>query len=245
MKLTKKKTIVIATSKITKEFKDFEYEIKLECLQKDKLLSELLNLVEVAFNSNTRYQMDKVQIVTKMISHFLVDTKNEYSVFRYNGKVMLKIKQHHILHSPQFPIFKNKEYFIYDGSEIINKLKDNNIIYVGSMIKHRIKDFIIDREDGRVYSLAITICETSGQLQHQLEVEYYGYLSGYEKIDKNNESEIIGRLSELSNFIYKTCRDQFLPSIERKYEFVSRYKTVSSLEAAQRKIKLLNNMEAL
>ncbi len=204
MKLTKRKTIVIATSKIVKEFKDLEYEIKLECLQKDKSLSELLNLVEVVLDSITRYQMDKVQTVTEMISHFLVDTKNEYSVFRYNGKVMLKIKQHHILQSLQFPIFKNKEYFIYDGSEIINKLKGNNIIYVGNMIKRRIKDFIIDGDDGRVYSLAITICETSGQLQHQLEVEYYGYLSGYEKIDKNNESEILERLSELSNFIYNS-----------------------------------------
>lgn len=241
--LRTKKNIIIAKSNRKKEFDGIEYEIKLECIDKNKTLSELLKLVELAIDSSNLYQTDKVRTKTEMVSYFFVDKKNEYSIFRYEEKVMLKIKKHNILKSYKFPIFKNTENFMYNLSEIAVKLESKNIVYVGNMIKRRIKDFVIDNQDGRIYSLAITICETLGQLQHQLEVEYYGYLPGYGKLDENNESEILERLFKLTNFIYKTCKNEFIPSIERKYEFVTKYSTLNGDEASLQKSRLLSNLE--
>jgi len=237
--------ITLDTAQVERDSNDIEYEIKLECLDTKKPLSGLLDMVETALTASRRYLVDRVQIVSQMTSHFLVDGENEYSVFRYDGEVMLKVKKHEIITGRKLPIFKNFENFFYDIDKINSKLQHHQITYVGSMLKRRIKDFIIDSNDGRVYSLAITICETNDQRQHQLEVEYYGYVRGSEKQKLENESALLDRLVELSAYIQRACPSEFLPSVERKYEFVVKHGSVTQSDANNKKKHLLKNLEAI
>lgn len=239
------KLIPIANHTIKKERKGIEYEIKLDAAHTTKTLPELLATVEQALSSTSRYVTDKVQIPNEMTTHFMIDKNTEYSIFRYQGNVMLKIKKHHILDTHTFPIFKNSENFIYENAKIIDRLSPKNVTYVGSMLKRRLKDFVVDSHDGRVYALAVTICDAAGHSQHQLEVEYHGYLAGQEKINKEDEPEILQRLTELANFIYTTCKNQFVPSTSRKYELVAEHGAVENAIAAQTKSELLNNLEGI
>jgi len=230
---------------IVRDSENTEYEIKLECLDKNKELVDFLRMVEAVLKANELYIVDPVQTTSEMTSHFLVDTDNEYSVFRYNGEVMLKIKKHDIIKGRELPIFKNSEHFVYDLAEITAKLQDSRIAYVGSMLKRRIKDFIIDSEDGRVYSLAITICQTGDQKQHQLEVEYYGYLKDRLIPDPQDEGALLSKLVTLCAYIQKSCPGEFIPSVERKYEFVFKHGAVTQAEADERKTHLLKHLEKI
>jgi hypothetical protein len=232
-------------SKVDRDSENTEYEIKLECLDRSKGLFDFLGAVELALDANPRYFVDPIQTASQMTSHFLVDASNEYSVFRYDGKVMLKIKRHDILKGRAFPIFKNSEHFVYDLAQITQQLAKKQIVYVGSMIKRRVKDFLIDNEDDRVYSLAITICESGDQRQFQLEVEYFGSMRESGKPRAKTEAELLNRLTEICAYICQACPNQFSPSVERKYEFVVKNGAVAQKEAGQRKAYLLKNLESI
>ncbi|MCI5055281.1 MAG: hypothetical protein MRY83_04180, partial [Flavobacteriales bacterium] len=119
----------------------------------------------------------------------------------------------------------------------------DNILYIGSMFKNRIKDFIIDIKNGLTYSLAITICETNGKKQYQLEVEYYGHLDSHKPQQAPPESEIQDKLAELTNHIYQANPALFQISTERKYEFVLENK--SERHETDEKSKILSNLTSV
>ena len=95
-------------------------------------------------------------------------------------------------------------------------------IYVGEMTKDRVKDFIFDANDGRIYSIAVTFCRSKNRIQKQLEIEYAGYLPGFKNSNKNIEKQVVAGVQELSQYIHNNFFSILKPSVERKFEFVKR-----------------------
>ncbi|CAG7659188.1 hypothetical protein PAECIP111802_07458 [Paenibacillus allorhizosphaerae] len=215
---------------ILKERAENEYEIKFKILEEGLRIQEYLYRFEDSFTRSSRYLVDRVQECTNMTSYFFTDKEKEYSIFKYKNETMLKIKKHRIIEGDQFPIFVNEELFHTKSSEIISQIMQPAIIYKGRMVKHRIKDFIVDTIDGRVYSLAVTICEASGKLQYQLEVEYSGYIKGYGPFIENHENQIIESLEGLASFVYSNLKKVITPDTQRKFEFVIASTDYDSIE---------------
>ncbi len=143
-----------------------------------------------------------------------------------------------------FSIFKNYEQLIIDKEDFSKNLKDlhhrfkrhnyglveldhflqqkSSLIRVGDMVKNRVKDFVFDTRDGRIYAVAITFCKSKNKVQKQLEIEYAGYLSGFKNPVRNVEKQVIAGVQELSQYIYKHFPAMLRQSTERKFEFVKR-----------------------
>jgi len=157
---------------------------------------------------------------------------------------MIKIKKHRIIRGFSFPIFKSSEKLAIDKSDFskLKTLKDrfqrhnyelvnlNDFVkrkslknYIGIMVKDRVKDFIFDTDNGRIYAIAVTFCKSKGHIQKQLEVEYAGYLPGYKNSKRNIEKQIIDGVQEISGYIYEQLSNILSPSVERKFEFVKKY----------------------
>lgn len=215
---------------LEKEFSDSEYEIKFKFENENVPIKNYLEKIEGYLENSSTYLVDKVQHVHLIKSYFFNDTTTEYSLFNWNDGPMLKIKEHEILSNYSLPVFKNNEYFIVDPEEINNILKKDQIKYAGSMTKNRVKDFILDTSDGRVYAIAITICESMGNYQYQFEVEYSGYIRGHANLQKGNENQIIEKLLALSNFLFKRGDGFLQPDVERKYDFVTKCESINREE---------------
>src|SRR3989344_4641800 len=135
---------------------------------------------------------------------------------------MIKIKKHRIIRGFSFPIFKSSEKLAIDKSDFskLKTLKDrfqrhnyelvnlNDFVkrkslknYIGIMVKDRVKDFIFDTDNGRIYAIAVTFCKSKGHIQKQ----------------------IIDGVQEISGYIYEQLSNILSPSVERKFEFVKKY----------------------
>lgn len=233
----------------TKEFKDFEFETKFDVARGVGLgAMALLAKVEKCFVGHPHFILCKVRGGDKLVAKvvFFAKKNMEYSFFKYRGARMLKVKKHKIIKGIPFSIFKNIEGLLIDKKDFEKKLNllkrrfrkhkyslvDINKTFkklglsksnsVGKMTKVRVKDFVFDARDGRIYAVAISFCKSGGRTQKQLEVEYSGYLGGVGNFKKGNEKEIISKTLELSRHIYKRLSGIFRPSVERKFEFVNK-----------------------
>lgn len=160
---------------------------------------------------------------------------------------MLKVKKHKILRkSSPIPIFKNEETPLIDKDDFQKKLKPWRYRFrrhhfslvnlrqklkrlefaseksIGRMTKIRVKDFVLDQKDGRIYAVAVTFCRSGKSLQKQLEIEYSGYITSMGKKKNNNEKEVISGVIALSSFIYNRFRKFLTPTVERKFDFVTK-----------------------
>ncbi|MFD1956888.1 hypothetical protein ACFSL6_22605 [Paenibacillus thailandensis] len=206
-----------------RELSGNEYEIKFEFHHKNLELRDYLTEIENALYGNEQYIIDPVQTVSTMNTHFFMDIENntEYSVFNYDGQLMLKIKKHQLLEYGRMPVYANVETFQYEKNRIRHILEQPHVRYVGTMTKNRIKDFLMNNHDGRIYSLAVTICEANDRFQYQFEIEYNGYSSQRESI-LEDEDLLIGKLVQVGEDIYSSANAFMKPSRERKYEFVTK-----------------------
>lgn len=239
----------IRSHEFTKELKDFEFETKFDVRKEVGLsASALLAKVEKCFAGHPYFILCKVRGGDKLVAKvvFFAKENTEYSFFKYRGARMIKVKKHKIIKGIPFSIFKNIEGLLIDKKDFEKKLNrfkrrfrkhkyslvDINKTFkklglsksnsMGKMIKVRVKDFVFDARDGRIYAVAISFCKSGGRTQKQLEVEYSGYLSGFGDFKKENEKEIVFRTLELSQHIYKCLPWIFRPSVERKFEFVNK-----------------------
>lgn len=241
-----KKLAQIKRHDFTKELKDFEYEIKFD-IKTNKLGSlEILKKIRSCFKKNHQFVLCEIKDGDKLLTHvsFFFGDNTEYSLFRYRGARMIKIKKHRIIKGIPFSIFKNDEQLIIDKGDFSSKLSDlqhrfkrhnyrlvdlnyflqqkSALIDVGEMIKNRVKDFVFNASDGRIYAVAITFCKSKNKIQKQLEIEYAGYLPGFKNSGRNVEKQVIAGVQELSEYIYKYFPVMLKSSVERKFEFVKR-----------------------
>ena len=158
---------------------------------------------------------------------------------------MVKVKRHHVRKQGGLPIFKNEEHILIDRDDfaeklyrlrhrfarhsyrlvdldaLMQRLRLDPSTSIGTMTKIRVKDFVFDTRDGRVYAVAVTFCASRGRTQKQLEVEYAGYIPGMHGRMENSERQIIARTVELSRHIHDCLPSMLTPSTERKYDFVT------------------------
>lgn len=234
----KKEKDFLTCQRIGREFPDREFEIKFEFQQKGLELSHYLALIEKAIKGSGRYVIDPVQVRSTMTTHFFSDNDLEYSIFEYENRLMLKKKRHEVLHSELFQVYCNDETFLYDLNAIKSELEKNQVHYMGCMTKKRIKDFLLNTTDGRIYSLAVTICEAYNQFQYQFEIEYNGYISKMEHLD-NNENKLVDALILTAKDLYEVIGSDIIPSGDRKFDFVQRSRPNST---GFNKIDILNEI---
>src|SRR3989344_2737882 len=237
----------------TKELKDYEYEAKFDIENDNASLLDCLKSVRKSFSSNLDYVVcsfrngDKI----KMNVDFFIDGDREYSYFKYKGANMLKVKNHNLIKNNSFTIFKNKESLLIEKEDFENKLtgfrvrfkkhnfkikpkkyildiiNSDKILRAGSMMKERVKDFVVDLRYGRIYSISVSFCVCQNRIQKQLEIEYSGFLRNLDesrvsikKREGQSETEIIECISRISKIIVSNCNLKLKPSCERKLDFV-------------------------
>lgn len=244
--LSQKNLAQIKKHDFIKELKNFEYETKFDIKNKKLSSFGILKKIRSCFKNNQHFILCEIKGGDKLLTRvsFFFGDNAEYSLFRYRGAKMVKIKKHKIIKGMPFSIFKNNEQLIIDKDNFSSKLKDlqhrfkrhnyrlvdlnsflkqkSALTNVGKMIKNRVKDFVFDTRDGRIYAVAVTFCKTKNNVQKQLEIEYAGYLPGFKNQKKNIEKQVIAGVQELSRYIYKHFSRMLRPSIERKFEFVKR-----------------------
>lgn len=231
----------------TKELKDFEFETKFQIINHDSA-QVFLKKIERCFKNSARFILCKISSGDKLLTKVYFHVKNgaEHSLFKYRGARMLKVKKHKVLKYGALPIFKNDEKLLIDRGDFekhLNKWRYRfrrhkySLVDLGktleklgvppqqnmiTMAKLRLKDFVLDAEDGRIYAISVTFCKSRGRIQKQMEVEYAGFLPNFGIARMGSEKEIIKKTIELSDYIYKRLTNDLHPSIERKYEFVKK-----------------------
>lgn len=230
----------------TKELKDFEYETKFDIRNSGLDSLGILKKIRDCFKNNQRFILCEISGGDKLLTSvtFFFGDNTEYSLFRYRGARMVKVKRHKIIKGAPFKIFKNDEQLIIDKDDFSKKLKKlrhrfkrhnyrllnldkflkekSSLTKIGKMVKNRVKDFVFDARDGRIYAVAITFCKSKNKVQKQLEIEYAGYLLGYRNKKQDSEKQVIAGVQELSQYIYRHFPKMLKPSTERKFEFVKK-----------------------
>src|SRR3989338_272078 len=117
--------IQIKKHDFTKELKDFEYETKFDIVNSGLSDLSVLKRIEGCFDDNRRFILVKVKRGDKLVTHvsFFTLGNVEYSLFKYRGARMVKIKKHKMIKGFPFFIFKNYEQLVVDKNDF-SKIKD-------------------------------------------------------------------------------------------------------------------------
>lgn len=236
----------VRAHRFTKERTEYEYETKFQVLSRHATSLQVLKRVRACFvlrdSPFALCAMKRGDRLSAQVTFFLKG-KTEYSLFRYRGVRMIKLKRHRILKGTHYSVFKNIETLLIDKTEfeqhpeihhrftrhhyklinvdaLIHLLTMHGII-IGKMTKERVKDFVVDIHNGRIYAVAITFCTSRGRIQKQLEIEYAGFLPGYSRTH-DRQTEILTGVETVSAQIHRQLPNLFSPSTERKFEFVQR-----------------------
>lgn len=241
----------IADHDFTKERKRLEYETKFAIVSRVGALT-CLNTIVRSIDAQSHYVLVRIsggdKLVTRVV--FFVRGDYEYTSFAYRGARMLKVKRHRVLRRNGLPIFKNEERLLIDREDFARNLRRYRHRFarhsyrlvdirarmralgfalsaqLGVMEKTRVKHFVLDTRDGRVYAVAVTYCTSGGRTQRQLEVEYSGYIPEVGRRAQNSERQIMDRTVELSKYIAARSRVRLTPSTERKFTFATKRRTV-------------------
>ena len=231
----------------TKELKDFEYETKFDVRNARLGSLEILKKIRGCFKNKSQFLLCEIAGGDKLLTRvlFFVMDGTEYSLFKYRGARMLKVKKHRIIKWRGFNVFKNDERLIIDRNDFTKKLKrfryrfrrhkynladlgkllgknSTRLNYSGEMIKERVKDFVLNTSDGRIYAVSVSFCRSGNKTQKQLEIEYAGYAPGFGNLRKGSEKQVVSGVGELSKYIYERFPKLLKPSRERKFDFVKR-----------------------
>ena len=215
--------------KIQKFAQEWEYEIKLD-FTNFRDIKEVNTVVSTCLDGQDKYYVNHCSTESDYeVCYFeRTDTSEEYSVFIYEGKPMLKCKKHSILYWRNIPIFKSTERFEYNYADIEEIILNSNAIFKGYMRKQRCKDFILDVDSGLIFSSAVTRCMAKGAEQYQYEIEYYGHFECEESI---TEELICNSLIHLAMIVSNINEGEFKVSKQTKLEF-ARNDDVSEMKNA-------------
>ncbi|MDD5191875.1 MAG: hypothetical protein PHH54_00385 [Candidatus Nanoarchaeia archaeon] len=235
---------------IPKEFSETEYEVKFDIEPYGKgtepSVVQYLNAFDFPVSSGTRFLKDPVNHFAEGINHFIGDELDErLVVIEKCGKTYLKEKG---LVEPvntgvpfEHVVIKRSESRYSAGmEEIISKTKqvtdEPGVEYKGKIRKEKGDAFILDTNDGRIYSMTITRAHLTkagekkeSDIQRQLELEYAGYVPGFKGFEKDSERQIVQGMVDLAKYtaiMYNNApitdgwRMNLQITGERKYDFV-------------------------
>lgn len=231
-----------------KEFSDLEYEVKFSIRpvppqgkeSKEPSVAEYLAALEFPAVQSARFLKDPVEAIAEGKNHFLGQEGNERLVIiEKGGKTYLKEK------SQPLPLKTGVQYENvvmkrtekrYEASieDILRKVAgvhEGGSVYQGFVRKEKGDAFVLDTNDGRIYSMSLTRAHLGGNgaVQRQLELEYAGYVPGFAAFQKDSEPQIVAGMVDLAKHvaflnnnapIVRGWRMELSLTEERKYDFV-------------------------
>ncbi|MGV8152192.1 MAG: hypothetical protein ACP5OG_03855 [Candidatus Nanoarchaeia archaeon] len=235
---------------IPKEFNEIEYEVKfdisLDSCDNEPKLEEILNAFDFPATRRARFLKDPVNIVNEGVNNFYGSNGDEkLVVIEKAGSIYLKEK------GPVIPLDLGIDFedivvkrtekrwqssFEEASRKIEDIKKEYSAEYKGKIRKEKGDAFILDINDGRIYSFTITRAhlikpgenKESG-LQRQLEIEYAGYVPGFNKHEKDSEKQIVQGMVDLAKYTFVLynhsplgkSRMNLAITNQRKYDFVT------------------------
>ncbi len=262
---------------IPKEFSEIEYEAKIavDVLYYEKKRDELMKNPSATIEqyldafefpcteTQHRFLKDPINVVSEGKNHFYGKEDEEMLVVIEKGeKTFLKEKSQPLSLSTNVPL----QYLVMKRTEkrypatinqILEKIAEtarSGGMYQGVIRKEKGDAFILDTNDGRIYSFTITrshlekkdeIIEEK-KVQTQLEMEYAGYIPGFSAFQEDSESQIIAGMVDLTKYVLvlhnntpliSEGRMKLSSTQERKYDFVCGRKDISKVITKSKKIK--------
>jgi hypothetical protein len=137
-------------------------------------------------------------------------------------------------------IKRTEERFESSTGEVLSELRkttsEEGVRYRGRIRKEKGDVFILDTNDGRIYSFTITRAHLTKDgdakesgIQRQLEIEYAGYVPGFKGFEKESEPQIVRGMVDMAKYTFAMyngapIRDGWRMNLaltsERKYDFV-------------------------
>lgn len=235
---------------IPKEFPTIEYEVKMNIVPigsgKEPGIIQYLDAFDFPVGGSTRFIKDPVHNCAEGTNHFIGDSLDErLVVIEKGGKTFLKEKGLVVQTNTGIPyenivVKRTEERHPSEMEEVISKVKqitsEKGVEYRGKIRKEKGDDFILDTNDGRLYSFTITRAhltkagetQESG-IQRQLEIEYAGYIPGFKSFEKNSEKQIVQGMVDMAKYTYGMYNNAPLGdgwrmdlqiTGQRKYDFV-------------------------
>ncbi|HLD04737.1 MAG TPA: hypothetical protein VJG90_03375 [Candidatus Nanoarchaeia archaeon] len=89
--------------------------------------------------------------------------------------------------------------------DVLKAVSEGKSVYQGSLHKETAERLILDIESGRFFSLALSRSGAQGNpFEHQLEVEYSGFIPGFVGLREGSEEQLVSNLVELGNEITRS-----------------------------------------
>ncbi len=241
---------------IPKEFPEIEYEVKFDIKpsseyqlsEKEPDVIQYLDAFDFPTAKKARFLKDPVNNFSIGVNNFIGDDSDEKLVIiEKAGNIYLKEKGLVELTDVGVDfekiVIKRKEQR-YQSSfeqamEKANQLtKQKGVNYRGKIRKEKGDAFVLDTNDGRIYSFTITRAhlikpgqEQESGIQRQLELEYAGYISGFKGFKKDSEKQIVQGIVDLAKYTYglynnapiedDDWRMKLTLTGERKYDFIN------------------------
>jgi len=249
---------------IPKEFPEFEYEVKFDVAVngkgKEPTMEQYLDALDFPASKNARFLKDPVNSIAEGKNHFYGDGSDEkLVVIEKGGGTFLKEKGIVETLSLGIPfqeivIKRKEERYETNLEEILRKTKEvlsqKGVVYRGYIRKEKGDAFILDADDGRLYSMSFTRSHLNGNgngnksdngntlvagglngTQRQFEFEYAGYIPGFEGFKKDSEKQVVQGMIDLAKYTWAMYGDKVRIAKgwnaklsltgERKYDFVS------------------------
>jgi len=246
-----KKAKIDDVSDIPKEFPDIEYEVKFDIQAqgkgKEPSVEQYLDAFDFPAGRSARFLKDPVNHVATGVNHFLGDDLDEKLVIiEKGGKTYLKEKGPVIslaLGVPFEEIVIKRTEIRYQANltEILNKVhkvkSEQGASYRGAIRKEKGDAFLLDTNDGRIYSMTFTRAyltkageDKESAVQRQLEIEYAGFIPGFQAHKKDCESQMVQGMVSIAKYIYSLYNGSPIAggwtmdlnvTSERKYDFIN------------------------
>jgi len=261
---------------IPKEFPETEYEVKFDIQPSGKdtepSIKQYLDAFDFPVGAKARFLKDPIHTSAVGINRFYGDNLDErLVVIEKGGKTFLKEKGKVVptevgVPYEQIVIKRTEERHESPMNEILDRISqitsEKDVRYRGKIRKEKGDDFILDSNDGRIYSFTITRAhltkageEKESAIQRQLEIEYAGYIPGFKSLEKGSEKQIVEGMIDMAKYtallyhnapVYNGWRMNLFLTNERKYDFVTGRKSSPFTFGIRRKIvgNYLNQLAA-
>jgi len=236
---------------IPKEFPEIEYEFKFDLQVEGKGnepgIDKYLSAFDFPVAKSARFLKDPVCIISTGTNRFY-GTKGEEKlvVITKGGNIYLKEKGENLPLNVDVPfqdlVMKRGETrYPVTLDRAVDKMVEvaakSGAIYQGRIRKEKGDDFVLDTSDGRLYGFTITRAHLTKPAdskecgtQRQLEIEYAGYIPGFEGFKKDSEKQIVTGMVDLARYTFNmylqtpingSWQMKLIPTTERKFDFVS------------------------
>ena len=236
---------------IPNEAPEIEYEVKFDVQPikgkgNEPNIADYLNAFDFPAVNGARFIKDPVNNIATGVNNFYGDANDErLVVIEKCGGLYLKEKGLVVslntgVDLEQMVIKRTEERYPTTHSESVEKINEicleDGVCYRGKIRKEKGDAFILDTNDGRIYSMSFTRAhlmkfgetEESGT-QRQLEMEYAGFMPGFAGF-KEGEDQIVQGMVDLGKYtavmygkvpIANGWKAKVVLTGERKYDFIT------------------------